>query len=56
MSLWDVNDESTSLMMTTFYRHLMSGDGKRKAFRKAREAVRKKYHDPYYWAPFVMVD
>ena len=56
MSLWDVNDESTSLMMTTFYRHLMSGDGKRKAFRKARETVRKKYHDPYYWAPFVMVD
>ena len=56
MSLWDVNDESTSLMMTTFYRYLMSGDGKRKAFRKAREAVRKKYHDPYYWAPFVMVD
>lgn len=56
MSLWDVNDESTSLMMMAFYRHLMSGDGKRKAFRKAREAVRKKYHDPYYWAPFVMVD
>ena len=56
MSLWDVNDKSTSLMMTTFYRYLMSGDSKRKAFRKAREAVRKEYKDPYYWAPFVMID
>ncbi len=56
MSLWDVNDRSTALMMTSFYRYLMSGDDKRKALSKAREDVRKEYPDPYYWAPFVMID
>ncbi len=29
---------------------------KRKAFEEAREIIRKKYPDPYYWAAFVMLD
>ena len=56
MSLWNVNDVSTAHMMTEFYKYLMSGDSKREAFGKARASVREKYKDPYYWAPFIMLD
>lgn len=56
MSLWNVNDEATSLMMKSFYTFLMSGNPKREAFRRAVMTVREKYRDPYYWAPFIMMD
>ena len=56
MSLWNVNDEATSLMMKSFYTFLMSGNPKREAFRRAMMTVREKYRDPYYWAPFIMMD
>ena len=39
MSLWNVNDRSAALMMTSFYRFLMNGDSRHEAFRKARAAV-----------------
>lgn len=56
MSLWRVNDAATSLMMQTFYEHLLSGQSKREAFAIAQQAVKEKYNDPYYWAAFIMLD
>ena len=56
MSLWKVDDNATSLMMQTFYEHLLSGMSKREAFNLAHAAVRAKYSEPYYWAGFVMLD
>ena len=56
MTLWKVNDRATSLFMTTFYRNLFSGASKYDAFTAAQKAVRKEYEDPYYWAPFIMLD
>ncbi len=56
MSLWKVNDNATSLMMQTFYEHLLSGVSKREAFNLAQAAVRAKYSEPYYWAGFIMLD
>ena len=56
MSLWNVNDRSAALMMTSFYRFLMNGDSRHEAFRKARAAVREEFEDPYYWAAFIMLD
>lgn len=56
MSLWKVDDNATSLMMQTFYEHLLSGMSKREAFNLAQAAVRAKYTEPYYWAGFVMLD
>lgn len=56
MSLWRVNDEATSLMMQTFYEHLLSGKTKREAFVVAQQVVKEKYIDPYYWAAFIMLD
>ena len=56
MSLWKVDDNATSLMMQTFYEHLLSGMSKREAFNLAQAAVRAKYPEPYYWAGFIMLD
>lgn len=56
MSLWNVDDRATSLMMTEFYKSLLAGKPKREAFSQAQSAVRKKYPSPSKWAAFVMVD
>lgn len=56
MTLWEVDDASTSLFMSTFYEHYLSGNTKNDAFRKARNIVRAQYEDPYYWAGFIMLD
>ena len=58
MSLWKVDDQATSLMMTEFYRNLLSGKTKREAFNMAQKAIKikEKYEDPYYWAAFIMLD
>ena len=56
MSLWEVDDKATSLMMQSFYNNLMNGMNKRDAFDLAQETVKKKYMDPRYWAAFIMLD
>ncbi len=56
MSLWNVDDNATALMMETFYNELVKTKSKRKAFQKAQGVVREKYEDPYYWAAFIMLD
>lgn len=54
-SLWTVNDETTMLLMTTFYKEWMKGNERRKSFRTAQETVRKRFPHPYYWGAFVMI-
>ena len=59
MSLWNVNDMTTSDFMVTFYERLSdkaNAWNKRKAFEETKEIIRKKYPDPYHWAAFVMLD
>ena len=59
MSLWSVSDNVTSEFMTTFYERLVDSHNawnKRKAFEEAKEIIRKKHPEPFYWAAFVMLD
>ena len=56
MSLWNVDDYATRLLMTEFYKNLVSGKSKREAFLAAQAYVRHKNSDPKYWAAFIMVD
>lgn len=56
MSLWEVDDQATALMMQTFYRHLVKGKSKREAFTAAQNEVKKKHSDPRYWASFIILD
>lgn len=56
MSLWKVQDDATSLLMTQFYAYLTKGNEKHQALWKAMMDVKEKYKDPYYWAGFIMLD
>ena len=59
MSLWSVSDKTTSEFMIAFYECLVNPHNawnKRKAFEEAKQIIRKKHPNPYYWAAFVMLD
>lgn len=66
MSLWNVDDKATQLLMTTFYRNYiklsMNGveDAKRVALRNAQDELRNieggKYNSPELWAAFILLD
>ena len=59
VSLWNVNDASTSTLMKAFYENLNRGLSKSAALRQAKlTLLRSKesvWHHPYYWAAFVLV-
>ena len=55
LSLWDVQDQSAAQLMTSFYRHVVSGRTKTEALQKAMQQVRLEYPHPYHWAPFILV-
>ena len=59
VSYWSVADESTSQLMTDFYRLLLkqSVPNFREALQQAKlEMIKnKKYSAPYFWAPFVLI-
>ncbi len=57
-TLWQVNDESTAIFMTEFYKQLAtSKTSKAEALRNAQLTLLKnrEYQNPYFWAPFVLV-
>ncbi|MBD5223715.1 MAG: CHAT domain-containing protein [Bacteroidales bacterium] len=56
MSLWQVPDESTALLMTKFYEALFNGHNRHEALKMAMKNVREIYPDPYYWGAFVILD
>jgi CHAT domain-containing protein len=59
VSYWSVADESTSELMTNFYRQFVkqSAPNYREALQQAKIAMinHKEYSAPYYWAPFVLI-
>lgn len=59
MSLWKVPDQATSILMTSFYEHLLQGKDARTALKEARKHLMNQndaYKNPYYWAAFVVLD
>jgi CHAT domain-containing protein/tetratricopeptide (TPR) repeat protein len=55
LSLWNVNDESTTALMAHFYREWQKGASKSSALRSAMRSVRDEHPHPFYWAPFLLV-
>jgi CHAT domain-containing protein/tetratricopeptide (TPR) repeat protein len=59
VSFWSVADESTSELMTRFYKTLLQEKGRSftEGLREAKlELISKeKYAAPYYWAPFILI-
>ena len=60
MSLWEVDDKATQILMTKFYKNLLSGQSKRLALLSAQKHLREieggKYDKPRYWAAFILLD
>ena len=56
MSLWKIDDKTTSEYMSHFYNYLTSGLSKHESYKRTVADMKKKYDDPYYWASFVMLD
>lgn len=57
-SLWAVNDEATSRLMSEFYRQLANADNSKvEALRKAQKKLMgdKQFNHPAYWAPFILI-
>jgi len=54
-SLWRVDDASTAELFADFYKRVADGTPNLKAFTEARQALRKKHSQPYFWAPFVYI-
>lgn len=66
VSLWQVDDDSTALLMAEFYRRLQAGERVASALRLAQLSLRqveragpggcpRLYEHPHYWAPFVLI-
>jgi CHAT domain-containing protein len=68
VSLWKVQDQSTSVFMERFYRNLKQGKSKAEALREAKIktmtttiddfkaiAGRQSLASPFFWAPFILV-
>lgn len=64
MSLWNVDDYATSLLMVEFYKQCLDGENIHSALKKAQRYLRsytddngvKLFESPYYWAGFVLLD
>lgn len=56
MSLWEVDDSATELLMNSFYENWLSGMSKSDAFRKAQLTVKAKFPAPFYWGSFILVN
>jgi CHAT domain-containing protein len=60
-TLWDVDDASTSRIMSDFYARWIKApaEGKAEALRQAQMALLRgsdaAFSHPYYWAPFVLI-
>jgi CHAT domain-containing protein len=56
VSLWSVDDKSTSILMKYFYQELVSGKTKADALRGAKlHLIDDGYGDPLYWAGFILM-
>ena len=55
VSLWEVQDSSTKLLMTEFYRNLQNGMNKAQSLRKAMLTTMEQYSHPVNWAAFTLI-
>jgi len=55
VSLWKVDDETTSALMERYYRNLLAGRGRAEALRLAMRAFRAEHPHPHDWAPFIAI-
>ncbi len=55
VSLWSVDDSSTSFLMSEFYQQIQQKPDKAQALRQAMLTTMKQYPEPKYWAAFTLM-
>lgn len=55
LSLWDVHDHSTALLMQEFYKNYMRTEDMARSLQAAMRDIRSENPHPYFWAPFMLV-
>ena len=55
VTLWEIDDASTSEFMSSFYREVGRETSLAAAVQGAMREVRKRYPHPHFWAPFLLV-
>jgi len=59
VSMWQVNDLSTSKIMTLFYQNIQAGQNKAEALQKAKldymQSAKEVAAHPAFWAPFIQL-
>ena len=55
LSLWDVHDRSTAVLMQKFYKNLIQTKNMARSLQSAMQELRAENPHPYFWAPFVLV-
>jgi tetratricopeptide (TPR) repeat protein len=55
VSLWTVDDEAMTRLVTEFYSHWLAGRSKVEALRNAQISMLKEYEHPYFWSPLILV-
>lgn len=56
-TLWDVSDDSTTMLMTYFYQELADNLPKAEALRRSQQKILQDryFSHPYYWSGFILV-
>jgi tetratricopeptide (TPR) repeat protein len=55
LSLWDVHDRSTAILMQEFYKNYMRTGNPAASLQAAMRTLRSENPHPYFWAPFLLV-
>jgi CHAT domain-containing protein len=58
VSLWEVEDTSTQILMEEYYKNLIGGKSKAEALSIARSYLfnkDKQFANPFFWAPFILI-
>jgi CHAT domain-containing protein/tetratricopeptide (TPR) repeat protein len=55
LSLWDVHDRSTAVLMQKFYKNFIQTKNMARSLQSAMQELRAENPHPYFWAPFVLV-
>lgn len=55
MSLWEVDDQATEMLMTEFYSRLLLGESSDQALKESKDVVRMNYPSPEDWGGFVLL-
>ncbi len=56
-TLWSISDEGTNHFMQKFYHRFLNNQPSQQALQETQDELKdsKKWQDPFFWAPFVMM-